>query len=397
MRCGDGPVVLDIGIDLQAEPRPDGWTYRPSTTLLPPVQVHHPDPVRVEAATRLLAGAERPVVLAGRGAVAAGARNALLGLADRLGAPVATTLQAKDWFAGEPSDLGVAGGFSTDLARGVLGAADAVVAFGASLTQFTTDRGRLFPQARLVQVTTDPRDVGDPVAPDEAVIADARLTAVALTTLVPAAVRPWRDAAVAAHAPRRQPLDGVALVDDPDGLDPRAVVTACNRLLPRDRAAVIGIGHFGGFVGPALDVPDPTGLFTPWEFGSIGVGLPFGIGVAAARPDRPTVVFEGDGSLLQVLAELDTAARCGLPLLVVVLDDRAYGAEIHKLADAGIDPGLCHFPARDLAAVARDLGCEARTASTADGLDAALGDLFPLPGPTLLHVPVTRRVRQRVF
>lgn len=397
VRTGSGPVVLDVGLDLQAESRPAGWAYRPSSALLPPAQLAPPDSLRVEAVAKLLAASERPVVLAGRGAVAAEARLVLLALADRLGAPVATTLQAKDWFAGEPFDLGVAGGFSTDLARGVLGASDCVLAFGASLTQFTSDRGRLFGQARVVQVTTDPRDVGDPVAPDEAVLADARLTAEALLALAPPAVQPWREAALAVHGPRRHPLDGVAFVDEPEGLDPRRVVDACNRLLPRKRAAVIGIGHFGGFVAPALDVPDPTGLVTPWEFGSIGVGVPFGLGVATARPDRTTVVFEGDGSLMQGLGELDTLARSGLPVLVIVLDDRAYGSEIHKLADAGVDPAICHFPARDLAALARTLGCSARTAATPEALEAALTGLFPLDGPALLHVPVSRRVRQHMF
>lgn len=396
-RSGCGPVVLDVDMDLQAEPRPAGWTYRPSSALLPSAQIRHPDPRRIEAVAALLGACERPVVLAGRGAVSAGARPALLALADHLGAPVATTLQAKDWFAGEPFDLGIAGGFSTGLARGVLGAADCVLAIGASLTQFTTDGGRLFGQARTVQVTVEPSDVGDPLAVDEVVLGDARLAAEALTATAVPAVWSWREAALSEHGPRRHPLDGVVFVDDADGLDPRAVVAACNRRLPAERSTVVGIGHFGGFVAPALDVADPRALFTPWEFGSIGVGVPFGLGVAAALPDRPTVVFEGDGSLMQCVGELDTIARTRLPVLVVVLDDRAYGAEIHKLVDAGLDPSICHFPPRDLAAVARGLGCRALTARTTDELESALTRLFPLEGPTVLHVPVSRQVRQHVF
>ena len=178
-------------------PRPDGWTYRPSGALLPPAQLHAPDPERIEAVTKLLAGSSRPVILAGGGAVAADARDTLLALADHLGAPVGTSLQAKDWFAGEPFDIGVAGGFSTALARRVLGAADVVLAFGARLTQFTTDRGRLFGQAQIVQVTTDPRDVGDPTAVDEAVIADARLTAEALSAAALPSLQAWRESALA--------------------------------------------------------------------------------------------------------------------------------------------------------------------------------------------------------
>lgn len=398
VRLGRGPIVLDVGMDLQAQDRPEGFQPLPSLQTLPEPQLATPDPARLEAVTKILANSSRPLVLAGRGAFRAGAKDALIALADRLGAPLTTSLGAKGLFAGHPYAVGVTGGFATDLTREVVGRADCVLAFGATLNRWTMDQGKMFAaDARLVQVVTDVETVGDFRRVDEAVLADARTVAEALLAVVEPGGGGWRDDALRERIATEDPLAQVELVDDAHGLDPRAVLLAVNRLLPARRQAVIGIGHFGGWFGQHLTVTEPGTLFTPWEFGSIGVGVPFGLGVAAANPDTPTVVFEGDGSLLQMLGELDTAVRAKLPLLVIVMDDGAYGAEIHKFARLGVPIDLCLFDSPDFAAVARGLGMEARTVSTTDGLEQALSTLGPITAPTLLHVRISREVNQRVF
>lgn len=382
VRLGRGPVVLSVPLDHQ-DADLTGFRYAPAAVPAP--QVRPPDPERLAAVGKQVALADRPVVLAGRGAIGAG--EALTALADRLGAPVGTSLGGKGLFGDHPRRLGVIGGFSTDRTRRLMGEADCVLAFGAGLNQFTLDRGRLLGQAAIVQVVLD-ADAAVPAA--ETVLADARLTAEALLDLVPQRDGFW----CGDRLPPEEPYAGIDLVDDADGVDPRAVLLACNRSLPRERNAVIGIGHFGGWFGQHLAVSEPGSLFTPWEFGSIGVGLGIGIGVAVARPARPTVVFEGDGSLMQVLGDLDTAARCDLPLLIVVLDDGAYGAEIHKLARKGLPIDLALFDSPDFAALATTLGLEARTVRTHADLDGA----FTAPTrPTLVHVKVSRAVNQLVF
>ncbi len=388
VRLGRGPIVLNVPLDYQEGELPGQFSYVPSTATLPEPGLRVPDPARVEAAARVLGSSARPVVLAGRGAIPA--EGALVALADRLGAPVATSLGGKGLFADHPRALGVIGGFATDSTRTVMAEADCVLAFGAGLNQFTADRNRLFPQAQVVQVVTDADVVGAVTPVDEAVLADARLTAEALLGITPQRARPWCGERI--HA--EEPFAGEDLVDDANGLDPRAVLLACNRLLPPNRAAVIGIGHFGGWFGQHLTVTEPGSLFTPWEFGSIGVGVGIGIGVSVARPDRPTVVFEGDGSLMQVLGELDTAVRCNLPLLIVLMDDAAYGAEIHKLRRKGLPTDLCLFDSPDFAALARNLGLEARPVHHYRDLDHALR---APTRPTLVHVKISREVNQTVF
>ena len=394
VRLGRGPVVLDVGMDLQAGPRPGYWTYLPSAETLPTPQRRLPDPERLELVGKLVEGARRPVVLGGRGAHLAGAEQALVVLAERLGAPLVTSLGGAGLFAGHRRLLGVMGGFATPSTSDLLEDADLVLAFGAGLNQFTL-KTRTPLEATVVQVGLDEGAVGDVRPADEAVLGDARLTAEALLDLVPVRRDGWADDRLGARDV--DPFAGVEMVIDPDGVDPRAVVRACNGLLPPDRDVVIGIGHFGGFFGPHLQVHQPGSLFTPWEFGSIGVAVPFGLGVAFARPDRLTVAVEGDGSLMQCLGDLDTLVRCEVPLLVLVMDDRAYGAEIHKLRRLGIPDGLAHFTNPDFAAVAHDLGLDAHTVRRQEDLDEVFPRLRDLRRPTLVHVHVTQQVTQQVF
>ena len=92
------------------------------------------------------------------------------------------------------------------------------------------------------------------------------------------------------------------------------------------------------------------------DFGAIGAGLTVGIGVAVGAPERPQVVIEGDGSLFQHLQELETVVRCGLQLVVIVMNDGGYGAEVYKLRAKGLDSTLAQWDSPDFVAVSRALG-----------------------------------------
>jgi thiamine pyrophosphate-dependent acetolactate synthase large subunit-like protein len=128
------------------------------------------------------------------------------------------------------------------------------------------------------------------------------------------------------------------------------------------------------------------------DFGSIGQGLATAIGVAFADPARSTVLVEGDGSLMMHLQELETAARYDVRLLVVVLDDRALGAEYHKLAARGLDPTLGLMPATDLAPVARSLGCRAATVTSLEQLAPAVDEFVSGRGPMLIDALTSKSV-----
>ncbi|WFE47990.1 thiamine pyrophosphate-binding protein [Verrucosispora sp. WMMD1129] len=391
-----GPVVLNVPIDLADEavpPGPVGPAPVPPRAPRPLV----PDPADVDALARRLRAAQRPVLLAGRGAESAAA--AIRELADRSGALLATTLMAAGLFAGHPYDLGVAGGLSRPLTRRVLAGADLVVTFGAGLNRWTADHGALFPDAVVVSVDVDPAAIGARWPVTAGVLGDAGETARAVSAVLAPVRRPhWRSSDLSAELAVADPFAGLAVECTADRIDPRAFIRICAGRLPRERTTVVGVGHFGGWPNLLLDSAATDRSFVaPWEFGSIGVGLPFAVGAAVGRPDRPVVAFEGDGSLLTGLGELDTLARVGAPVLLVLLDDAAYGAEVRKLAPRGVDPELARFPERDLAAVARALGVPAWTVTDDAGAQAAFDEVLPLTGPAVLHVRVRPDVVQEKF
>ena len=156
-------------------------------------------------------------------------------------------------------------------------------------------------------------------------------------------------------------------------IDPRALSIALDDLLPEERTVVVDSGHFMGFPPMYLRVPDAAGFVFTQSFQSIGLGLANAIGAAIARPDRLTVAALGDGGALMAIQELETAVRLRLPLLIVVYDDAAYGAEVHHFGPHGHDLGIVRFPDCDIAALARGIGADGVTVRSPSDL-APVGD-----------------------
>src|SRR5215218_4032540 len=356
-------VVLMLPLDVQgAEVTGD------APPAAPALERPRPAATAVDAVAALLAQTQRPALIAGRGAVLAGAGPALRALGERCGALLATSAVANGLFAGDPYDAGIAGGFSSPLAAELLADSDVVVAFGASLNQWTTRHGALLgPEARLAQVDLDADAIGAhrPVA--AGVVGDAAATADARLAALPA--RPGRRSPELAAA-----LAGGGWRDEPyaevgGGLDPRTLSTALDELLPVERTVVVDSGHFMGWPSMYLRVPDAAGFVFPQAFQCVGLGLGNAIGAALARPDRVTVAALGDGGALMALPELETLGRLGLPLLVVVYDDDAYGAEVHHFRPLGHAVDLAQFPPADLAALAEAAGCRGLTVRAVSDLD----------------------------
>jgi thiamine pyrophosphate-dependent acetolactate synthase large subunit-like protein len=154
-----------------------------------------------------------------------------------------------------------------------------------------------------------------------------------------------------------------------DWIDPRTLSIELERLLPADKAVAVDSGHFLGYPAMYLGVPDARAWVFPNGFQAVGLGLGNAIGAAVARPDRPTVAAIGDGGAFMALAELETAARLGVRLLVVIYDDSAYGAEVHHFEPMGHDVSRVRFPDADLAAIATAAGARAQTVRRTADLD----------------------------
>ena len=177
------PVVLSVPLDLQTEEFPYLPDYTPSTDLMPRAQLLRPDPAVVDEIVSMIAEAERPIVIGGRGATWSGAKGALEALAEESGALLATTLLGKGLFDGNPFALDIAGTFATDLGRELFAESDLVIAAGAGLGHYTTEGGYLFPNAKVVRIDTQPRGLWQGLrTADLHVQADARAAAEAIVS-----------------------------------------------------------------------------------------------------------------------------------------------------------------------------------------------------------------------
>ncbi len=140
-------------------------------------------------------------------------------------------------------------------------------------------------------------------------------------------------------------------------------------MLPAERTVAVDSGNFMGYPSMYLSVPDEAGFCFTQAFQSIGLGLASAIGAAVARPDRLAVAALGDGGALMGVSELETVVRLGLPMVVVVYDDEAYGAEVHHFGPDGDPLDIVRFPPADIAAIARGFGFEGVTVRRAADLD----------------------------
>jgi acetolactate synthase-1/2/3 large subunit len=129
----------------------------------------------------------------------------------------------------------------------------------------------------------------------------------------------------------------------------------------------------------------PQSLLWMFDFGAVGSGLGAAAGAAVAQPDRTTVLFIGDGGLLMTLGDLDTVARERIPLLVVCLNDRAFGAEVMHMQAIGVPVEPARFPTPDLAEVARSVGWEAATVNELDDFDRLADRIANVDRPTFLN------------
>ena len=375
-------VVLNLPLDVQTAAFPDASL--PAVPVLAPVR---PAAGAVDDLAALIAAAERPVFVAGRGARGAGRELRALGATS--GALLATSAVAHGLFLGDEFALGISGGFASPLAAELIRDADLVVGWGCALNMWTTRHGTLLgPAARVVQVDLEADAVGMHRPVDLGVVGDVAATATDVLAAVAPRTGYRTDAVRAAIATRSRwrevPYDDLT---DAAGIDPRTLSIGLDDVLPRERTVAVDSGNFMGYPSAYLAVPDEAGFCFTQAFQSIGLGLATGIGAALARPDRLTIAALGDGGALMAAAELETVVRLGLPMVVVVYDDRGYGAEVHHFPDA--DHTTVTFPDVDLAAVARGYGFEAVTVRSPSDLKGVADWVAgPRRAPLLVHAPI---------
>ncbi|MFC7431550.1 MULTISPECIES: thiamine pyrophosphate-binding protein [unclassified Agrococcus] len=324
----------------------------------------------VDAVARLLACAERPVILTGRGAWLADAGAAVDAVADAVGALTTASALGRGLVARDEHDLGVAGGFGADAAMALVQQADVALVVGASLNQFTMRFGALFGadahvvQVDVAQAATHPRV-------DTFVHGDARLTLAAIASTLAQLEEPaggWRESVDAVAARRRERGDGLAA----DGrLDPRTAAARIAELLPEDRVVVSDGGHFLGWSNMHWPVASPDRHhMVGTAYQSIGLGFPSVPGAAVAHPDATIVLATGDGGGLMALADLESAVRvAGGRGVATVWNDAAYAAETTLYGGKGLAEPPMLIPEVDFAALAAAVGAEGVVVRTIDDLE----------------------------
>jgi len=386
------PVVIGIPFDLQDRPW-DGPEKlpTPSRNLLPRPSPIPPHPDDVASAAQLVAGAERVIVFAGLGAVEAKAGAACRALAAKTGGLLTTTLPARGLFHDDLFCIGIAGSYTPEAGLEYLAQADLIIAVGCSLAYHAGGGGQLWPKARTLHIDIDPLAMsqGQEVARHH-LRADARLGVEALTAALPARTTMWRNESMAARIRDSKP-DSHVFEIEPGLLDPRDAVGALERALPADWELVNSSGHCSWFFAQMPSRPQERFL-TIREFGAIGNGISFAMGVAAARPDRPVVLFDGDGSLIMHVQELETIKRHRMNILIIVMNDGAYGSEVHKLRSEGMPEDGSVFGRCDFAAIARGFGLDGRTVKRLDDLPKLLKEFAASGGAAIWDFHVSDKV-----
>ncbi|WP_458107845.1 thiamine pyrophosphate-binding protein [Arthrobacter sp. R3-55] len=366
-------VVLSLPLDIQGASSAD----EVDAVVVPEPLKVRPDAAGVQHLVALIAAAERPVFVAGRGG--RGAREEILELARHAGALVATSAVASGLFNGDTHNLGISGGFSSPLTAELISGADLIVGWGCALNMWTMRNGRLISAGtKVVQIDVEDSALGANRPITLGVLGDSALTAAdALEALRSGQTEPVEKYRTEANALAIKQGSRWRDVDTEDlstatSIDPRVLTRELDSLLPAERIVAVDSGNFMGYPSQYLAVPDEFGFCFTQAFQAIGLGLYTAIGAALAQPHRLPVLGAGDGGFLMGISELETAARLKLPLVCIVYNDAAYGAEVHHFASEHTEAELASvvFPETDIAAIARGFGAEGVTVRTVADLEA---------------------------
>jgi acetolactate synthase-1/2/3 large subunit len=371
------PGAIEIPIDLQYADVGD------QEFVVPPGKTNAPDPSALAAAADVLKSARRRVIIAGGGVIAAGAGAALVELAQRLGAPIVTTVNGRGAVA-ETHPLAVGNLYQSRAIAEALGSADVTLAIGTRFQAGVDGANhRLKPPGRLVHIDVDPGVIGRAHPAAVAVVGDAKLAIESLQAQL-ADASP-NDAQF--NAALLEVRDGVrASLRARIGGDYAAIMDRMRAGLPNDgnvvRDTTVPAYNFGNQLLPILN---PRTSMSPTS-GAIGPGLPMAIG-AAIGSGRRTLVIHGDGGFMFHATELATAAQYHVPVVVCVFNDRGYGVlrglQANRFAGRINETDL---GAVDFVGMAKSMGVPGRVVKSIADFDTGYRDALATDGPYLLEI-----------
>jgi thiamine pyrophosphate-dependent acetolactate synthase large subunit-like protein len=408
LRFGAGPVVIQIPRDVIHTSIEDIEISEELATIQPENIDDggrvDPNPEKLELAMDMYLDSDAtvpPLILAGRGAVEANAKQALIHFAEQTGAVLATTLQARGFFHDHPYSVGLVGTFGTPVANRQFNKSDYVLAVGCSLNDYTTDEGRLFKDdATIIHIDDNRRHIGRYTPVDLAIVGDAQLTVSGLSKLFQDNELSFRDrfwTERLANELEEHPWGRDDASTDVQGIDPRRLIPELDELLPNDRLVVTDGGQFINWVIDGITIRHPDEYIFTVDFGAIGLGLPIAIGAGKDR-EETTIVFCGDGGFMMSLQAVNTAVRHEIPLIVVVMNDDALGAEYSQLDQRGLYKEGAIVDSPDIASIASGLGARGEKIESIEGLEHLEEHLSKDSlSPIVLECPIDRDLRHRYW
>lgn len=404
-----GPVHVEVPMDVQVEA--DEVTIHPLETRLP-VGVAYPDPRAIEAAVKLLLAAERPVIVAGGGAITANASLELTRLAEKLGAAVAITWNGKGAIS-EDHELfvGAVGQTGTTSGNSITASADVVVSVGCRFTDWSASsyaKGVSFsiPPGKLIHIDLDPREIGKTYPTEVGIVADAKVALEAILAMISAsdskkalakragfvadvlkAKADWRAQVLPRETSRQAPFTS------------QRPLVALRSVLDRNGIVVVGSGNTQGAVKQSFPIYEPRTHLTSGSFSPMGWAVPAAMGAKLAMPDRQVVAIVGDGDFMMSLPEMGTAAMNGIAVVFLVLNNQGYmsirGGQRkfmgrHVASEFNRHSGNGEPYSADIAATARAFGLEAWKVERDEDLEASLKAALECGGPALVEVMVSR-------
>ncbi len=384
-----GPVLIDVPKCVQKQSvRIERWPKPGKRDAIP-----LPPTAGIDAAAAMIDAAQRPLLYIGGGVIASGAAGRVRRLAERGGIPAVATLMGLGALpAGHPLFLGMLGMHGARYTHEALEACDLLIAVGARFDDRATGKVAAFcPNAKVVHIDIDPSEHGKIKHAHLALAGDVSAVLEALTPRTTAQPRKqWRDAIAELRA--ACPLE---MPDSEDARAPYGLIRAVAQAAGPNAIVATDVGQHQMWTAQAYPLSRPRQWLTSGGLGTMGFGLPAAIGAALAAPQRPVILFSGDGSILMNIQELATAAEQGVSVKIVLMNNLSLGL-VHQQQSmfyGGRSFATDLSSAPDFAALARAFGLKAWDLSDcADECSArsTLEQALAAPGSALINCPIDR-------
>ncbi len=404
-----GPVHVELPMDIQVEA---------ADVMIHPLDlrmargVAYPDPQAVERAVALLLSADRPVFVAGGGAISAGASDELTRLAEKIGAAVSITWNGKGAISEDHAlFIGAVGQTGTTCGNAITASADVVMSVGCRFTDWSASsyaKGVSFsiPPGKLIHIDLDHHEIGKNYPTEVGIVADAKATLEAMLALISNAqatkaltrrekflgdVMKAKADWEAMLAPRRDSRESPFTSQRPLG--------ALRKVMDRDGIVVVGSGNTQGAVKQTFPVYHPRTHLTSGSFSPMGWAVPAAMGAKLAMPDRQVVSITGDGDFMMSLPELGTAVMNNIPVVFMVQNNQGYmsirGGQRkfmgrHVASEFNFHKGNGQPYSANISEVAKNFGVESWKVTSDDQLESSLKAALDCGGPALVEVMTSR-------